>query len=84
MLYLAINYLNEGGMIIFDNSDGYGFYEGWMKYKDFLRIDFYGHAPGVISPHSTSILFKSNCIYLKNSNPIFKRGYKYKELPYIN
>ena len=54
---IAVNYLSDDGMIICDNAEGYDFYEIWCQFPDFNRIDFTGHAPGVLSPHTTSLIF---------------------------
>lgn len=81
MFLIAMNYLTQDGMIICDNSEGYGFFEQWVKFPDFLRVDFYGHSPGVIHPHATSIFFSTKCKYFKNNQPIFERKYYKKKFP---
>ena len=48
MFEIAAPYLADGRMIVCDNAEGYGFYESWQKFPGFMRVDFYGHAPGVI------------------------------------
>lgn len=65
----AIRHLRPSGMIICDNSEGYGIQEGFGP-SGFSRIDFYGHAPGVYLPHCTSVFFKDRCDFLSNQAPI--------------
>lgn len=60
MVKVAQNRLAEHGAIICDNAEGYGFYEEF-KNSGMKRIDFFGHAPGVLLPHCTSIFFKNDC-----------------------
>ena len=57
MVEIACKYVSPGGAIICDNAEGFGFYENFLD-RHFSRVDFYGHAPGVMLPHSTSIYFK--------------------------
>lgn len=63
----SIRLLSDNGAIILDNSEGYWGRDGEypildvFRASDFSRIDFYGHAPGVIKPHCTSIFFKGPC-----------------------
>ena len=59
MIEIARNRIAEDGIIICDNAEGYGFYEGF-KESGLNRVDFYGNAPGVVLPHSTSIYFKAS------------------------
>lgn len=67
---LACNRLSEGGILICDNAEGYGFHEA-MRGRGLSRVDFYGHAPGVILPHSTSIAFRgSSWVFDHDSAPI--------------
>lgn len=80
-LNLSLPYLSESGIVIIDNSEGY--YDGngineygyfpmlkLMKSKNFKRIDFFGYAPGVIIPHTTSIFFRnSSFIFNQNNYP---------------
>ena len=88
MFEIAAPYLADGGMIICDNAEGYGFYEAWQEFPGFTRVDFYGHAPGVIHPHVTSILFSAdsdhNCKFTDNKNPVHKRAYYSKRMPYLD
>ena len=62
---LAFEVLAENGVIIFDNSDGYGCYEALNKF-DCSRIDFYGFAPGVSMRHCTSVAFKGKPLLLNS------------------
>ena len=81
MFLIAMNYLTQEGIIICDNAEGYGFFEQWKKFPNFLRVDFYGHSPGVIHPHATSIFFSSSSRYFKSNQPIFERKYQKKKFP---
>lgn len=62
--------IKPNGCIIVDNADGFWGREGTYPIMDlfrirgFSRIDFYGHAPGVILPHCTSLFFKKKCFLL--------------------
>lgn len=69
MIEIAMQHLADKGGIICDNSEGYGFYEGFADSK-FRRVDFYGYVPGVVLPHCTSIFFNDNCFLFDNSNSI--------------
>lgn len=73
---LSIGFLNEGGAVILDNSEGYWGRDGeypiieFFKANDFSRVDFYGYAPGVILPSCTSLFFKNDCFLLAgNESP---------------
>lgn len=54
---LACELLAEGGVIICDEAEGDGFH-GALKGRGLSRVDFYGHASGVLPPRSTSINFR--------------------------
>jgi len=69
MIDIAINYLKEDGIIICDNAEGYGFYEGF-KERGLSRVDFFGNAPGVVLPHCTSIYFRPTSFVFKAAFPI--------------
>ena len=81
----ALEYLKERGAIVLDDSEGTwgGDDDGThpiielFKNAGFMRIDFYGYAPGVIKPHCTSIFFKDRARIFENMNPPV-RYYKYK------
>jgi len=69
MIDIAINYLKDDGIIICDNAEGYGFYEGF-KDRGLSRVDFFGNAPGVVLPHSTSIYFRPTSFVFQAVFPI--------------
>jgi hypothetical protein len=69
LIDIACERLAPNGIIICDNSETYGFYEGF-KDKGLDRIDFFGNAPGVIHPHCTSIYFRSTSFVFCPSVPI--------------
>ncbi len=66
---VACEFLAEDGAIICDNAEGYGFYEEF-KNKHFQRVDFFGYAPGAISPHTTSLFFPVQCFLFDPKHPI--------------
>ena len=66
VLHIASQYLEDDGMIICDNAEGYLIFEEFQN-STFLKVDFYGHAPGVYLPHSTSIYFRSNNKFFSSS-----------------
>jgi len=53
---IAIQRVSPNGIIICDNAEGYGFFEGFQD-SGLHRVDFYGNAPGILLPHCTSIYF---------------------------
>ena len=72
----SIKLLADDGAVLADNSEGYWGPEGsypimeLYRHAGFLRVDFYGYAPGVILPHCTSLFFKKSCFFLLGSeNP---------------
>ena len=69
MIKIALRLMAEDGIIICDNSEGYGFYDGF-KETSLKRVDFFGNAPGVVLPHCTSIFFKSSSFVFSSKNPI--------------
>ena len=69
MIEIAKNNLKCGGIIICDDSEGYGFYDGF-KESGYQRIDFYGNAPGVVLPRCTSIFFKDYSFIFDANVPI--------------
>lgn len=69
MIAIALRCLKESGVIICDNAEGYGFYEGF-KDSGLSRVDFFGNAPGVVLPHATSICFKTSSFVFNPSHPI--------------
>lgn len=66
---IACRYLAPDGILICDNSEGYGFMEG-LRDRGLLRADFYGNAPGVLLPHCTSIYFSATSFAFDASIPI--------------
>jgi hypothetical protein len=71
MVSIALEHLNDGGIIIVDNSDGYDMYSAFAE-APLLRVDFYGYAPGVYLPHCTSIYFRPGCPWFTAKQPIAK------------
>ena len=63
MIEVALGRMSEDGIIICDNAEGYGFYDGF-KESGLWRVDFFGNAPGVVLPHSTSIYFNSASCFI--------------------
>ena len=67
---ISTSFLNEGGAVILDNSEGYWGVDGeypiieFFRANGFSRVDFYGYAPGVILPSCTSLFFKDSCFLL--------------------
>lgn len=81
MFRLAVSYIKDDGMILCDNAAEYDFYEVWQEFPDFSRIDFYGHAAGVLHPHCTTMHFKAGCKYIGPSNKIYCASYALREMP---
>lgn len=69
MIKIALAYMQEDGLIICDNAEGFGFYEGF-KASGLSRVDFFGNAPGVLLPHATSIYFKPTSFVFDATHPI--------------
>jgi len=70
MIPIAVDHLADDGIIICDNAEGYGFWEGF-KESSLWRVDFFGNAPGVVLPHATSIFFRpSSCFIFNVKHPI--------------
>jgi hypothetical protein len=65
----AINYLNDNGVIITDNSEGYGFKEAFDG-TGFKRVDFHGFSPGVVLKQATSFFFKNDSFIFENDSKI--------------
>jgi hypothetical protein len=66
---IACKFVSSNGAIVCDNAEGYGFYDGF-KNRHLKRIDFFGHIPGVILPHCTSIFFGDNTFLCDAHNEI--------------
>ena len=62
-------YLADGGALIFDNSEGYGFQEETANWP-FNRVDFYGFQAGAVLRGCTSILFGNDCFLFDSKLPI--------------
>ena len=56
MIRPALELRSPGGVVIVDNAEGYDMHAGFAG-SGLERVDFYGHAPGVLLPHCTSIFF---------------------------
>lgn len=69
MIPIALRMMAQDGIIICDNAEGYGFYEGF-KESGLNRVDFFGNAPGVILPHATSIFFRPSSFVFSSAYPI--------------
>lgn len=69
MIEVAMNWLSSDGIVICDNAEGYGFYEG-LKATRLSRVVFFGNAPGVVLPHATSIVFGPTAFVFKSHHPI--------------
>jgi hypothetical protein len=69
MIDIAARVVNRTGIIICDNAEGYGFYEGF-KDRDFFRVDFFGNVPGVVLPHCTCIYFRPGASAFDAVHPI--------------
>ena len=69
MIEVACQRLAPEGVIICDNAEGYGFYEGFRS-REFARVDFFGNAPGVLLPHCTSVFFKPDSFLFRPQFPI--------------
>jgi hypothetical protein len=68
--------LSPGGCLLVDNSDSYAGSDGdypittRLRALGYSRVDFYGHAPGVILPHCTSFFFRGECfLFHGQENP---------------
>jgi len=57
---IALGCLAEDGAVICDDSEGYGIHEA-TRDRAVSRVDFFGHQPGVVLPHCTSIVFGDRC-----------------------
>jgi len=62
---LAAPHLAEGGALLLDNADGYDVVMQRFRDDGLSRIDFYGHAAGVILPHCTCVFFRADCFLLE-------------------
>ncbi len=69
MTKVAREFLADNGVIICDNSEGYGFQEAFQG-SEFKRVDFFGYAPGLVLPHCTSFYFRSSSFVFSPDYPI--------------
>ena len=69
MIEIALSHLSDEGIVVCDNAEGYGFYEGF-KESGLRRVDFFGNAPGVVLPHATSIYFTPSSFVFDAMYPI--------------
>ena len=69
----ALRVVAPDGAIIVDNSDGYETYETYLE-SSLNRVDFYGHAPGVVLPHCTSAFFRGGSFLFSCAAPIVQAG----------
>ena len=66
---LALSVLSPEGAIVCDNAESYGTHEAFVG-ANLLRVDFAGHAPGVMLPHVTSVYFRPGCFLFDRAWPI--------------
>lgn len=77
----ALSCLNEGGAIVLDDSEGFWGGEADHSYPiidlyakhGFMRVDFYGYAPGVIRPRCTSVFMKNGAQLFKDLPPPMRK-----------
>jgi hypothetical protein len=69
LIEIALRVRSDTGIIIADNAEGYGFYEGF-KNAGLQRVDFFGHVPGVVLPHCTSVFFGDKSFVFSPHTPI--------------
>jgi len=65
MVPIALDYLEEDGMVIVDNAEGYEMYEAFLN-SDLKKVEFYGYSPGVYLKSCTAIYFRSESKYFSN------------------
>ncbi len=66
---LSVQHLKRDGLLICDNSNGYGIGPALAPYA-MHRIDFWGYAPGVFTRHCTSFYFWPECNFFPSTRPI--------------
>lgn len=69
MVPIACRMLADDGILICDDAEGYGITEA-LANEGLQRVDFHGHAPGVVSPHCTAIYFRPGSFVFDASLPI--------------
>jgi hypothetical protein len=76
----ALKMLQAGGVIVLDNSEGFWGAEGSYPIIDlferegFMRVDFYGFAPGVPKRHCTSLFFRDYARIFRGLRPPMRRA----------
>lgn len=76
MVDFALKYRSADGVVICDNSDGYGFHER-LQDSGLSRVDFHGNAPGLALPNVTSMYFDpGNCFLFDARVPIERDGWQ--------
>jgi hypothetical protein len=71
VLSILADRLAPNGIIICDDSEGYGFFNVLSRDELLLqRVDFYGYAPGVIEKHCTSIAFRESAFVFAPNIPV--------------
>jgi hypothetical protein len=69
LIDIAARAVTDTGIIVCDDAEGYGFYEGFRG-RDFQRVDFFGNAPAVVLPRCTSIFFRPRSFVFDPQYPI--------------
>jgi hypothetical protein len=69
VLSILADRLAPNGIIICDDSEGYGFFNVLSR-EELQRVDFYGYAPGVIEKHCTSIAFRESAFVFAPNIPV--------------
>jgi len=69
LITVALERRSPKGIIVFDDSEGYGVFER-LKNAGLCRVDFFGFAPGVMLPRCTSIYFTDATLFLDAQIPI--------------
>jgi hypothetical protein len=59
----------ENGVIVCDDSEGFGLQEEFAT-RGLSRVDFWGQSPGVILPHCTSLYFGMDCFLFSANQPM--------------
>jgi hypothetical protein len=76
----ALKMLQAGGVILLDDSEGFWGAEGSYPIIDlferegFMRVDFYGFAPGVLKRHCTSLFFRDDARIFRDLRPPVRRA----------
>jgi hypothetical protein len=76
----SLKMLQPGGVVVLDNSEGFWGAEGSYPIIDlferegFMRVDFYGFAPGVPNRHCTSLFFRDGARIFRYLRPPMRRA----------